>query len=220
MDRDEAIKLLKGGKEGIAEWNRRRRLDEGMPDLSGANLGGADFSGAILGGTELNAAVLRGVVFSLANLTGADLIMADLRNARFIETTLIDANLHKANLSGAEFHAAFLRGAVLTLANLSDANLGYAVLNGTELRGADLSGAKCDDPQTLLMSIFPTFKGLDSVEHRGPSTIGTDTLFRSKGKIPEVFLRGCGVPEHADSLPAQPDRLDESDSVLLQLYQL
>jgi TIR domain len=28
-----------------------------------------------------------------------------------------------------------------------------------------------------------------------PSTIGTDTLFRSKGQIPDVFLRGCGVPE-------------------------
>ncbi|HNP87344.1 MAG TPA: toll/interleukin-1 receptor domain-containing protein, partial [Kouleothrix sp.] len=28
-----------------------------------------------------------------------------------------------------------------------------------------------------------------------PSTIGIDTLFRSQGRIPEVFLRGCGVPE-------------------------
>jgi hypothetical protein len=33
------------------------------------------------------------------------------------------------------------------------------------------------------------------VRHRGESTIGIDTLFISKGKIPEVFLRGCGVPE-------------------------
>ena len=29
----------------------------------------------------------------------------------------------------------------------------------------------------------------------GPSTVGIDTLFRSGGKIPEAFLRGCGVPE-------------------------
>lgn len=29
----------------------------------------------------------------------------------------------------------------------------------------------------------------------GPSTIGVDTLFKSDGKIPEVFLRGAGVPE-------------------------
>ena len=37
--------------------------------------------------------------------------------------------------------------------------------------------------------------GLDSVEHQLPSTIGIDTLFLSKGKIPEGFLRGCGVPD-------------------------
>jgi TIR domain-containing protein len=33
------------------------------------------------------------------------------------------------------------------------------------------------------------------VKHDGPSTIGIDTLFRSRGKISEVSLRGCGVPE-------------------------
>ena len=25
--------------------------------------------------------------------------------------------------------------------------------------------------------------------------MGTDTIYKSRGKIPEVFLRGCGVPE-------------------------
>jgi hypothetical protein len=30
----------------------------------------------------------------------------------------------------------------------------------------------------------------------GPSTIGIDTIYKSGGKIPEVFLRGCGVPEN------------------------
>ena len=37
--------------------------------------------------------------------------------------------------------------------------------------------------------------GLDAIVHTGPSTVGIDTLFRSKGKIPEAFLRGCGVPD-------------------------
>ena len=32
-------------------------------------------------------------------------------------------------------------------------------------------------------------------EHVGPSTIGIDTIYKSKGNIPEVFLRGAGVPE-------------------------
>ena len=29
-----------------------------------------------------------------------------------------------------------------------------------------------------------------------PSTIGIDTIYKSRGKIPVEFLRGCGVPEN------------------------
>jgi hypothetical protein len=29
----------------------------------------------------------------------------------------------------------------------------------------------------------------------GPSTIGIDTIYKSRGKIPEAFLRGSGVPD-------------------------
>src|SRR5262249_35656237 len=38
-------------------------------------------------------------------------------------------------------------------------------------------------------------KGLEEVNHDGPSTIGIDTIYRSEGKIPDVFLRGAGVPQ-------------------------
>ncbi len=33
MDRDEALRLLRGGPEGIDEWNRRREADAEIPDL-------------------------------------------------------------------------------------------------------------------------------------------------------------------------------------------
>jgi hypothetical protein len=36
-------------------------------------------------------------------------------------------------------------------------------------------------------------KGLESIRHEGPSTVGVDTLVRSRGRIPEAFLRGCGL---------------------------
>jgi hypothetical protein len=44
MDRDEALRLLRGGPEGIAEWNRFRssETDPIAIDLGGADLGGAD----------------------------------------------------------------------------------------------------------------------------------------------------------------------------------
>lgn len=38
-------------------------------------------------------------------------------------------------------------------------------------------------------------KGLETVSHFGPSSIGIDTIYRSHGNIPEVFLRDAGVPE-------------------------
>jgi hypothetical protein len=36
---------------------------------------------------------------------------------------------------------------------------------------------------------------LETVQHRGPSYIDILTIYRSKGQIPEVFLRGAGVPD-------------------------
>jgi hypothetical protein len=34
--------------------------------------------------------------------------------------------------------------------------------------------------------------GLESVTHHGPSSVGIDTIYRSKGQIPEIFLRNAG----------------------------
>jgi hypothetical protein len=33
-------------------------------------------------------------------------------------------------------------------------------------------------------------------KHLGPSIVGIDTIYRSKGQIPEIFLQGCGVPDN------------------------
>jgi TIR domain-containing protein len=38
-------------------------------------------------------------------------------------------------------------------------------------------------------------KNLETAGHAGPSTIGIDTIIRSQGKIPEIFLRKAGVPD-------------------------
>lgn len=75
---------------------------------------------------------------------------------------------------------AHLVEAILSLANLTGANLKRAVLGSTILTDIDLS-------QT---------KELESVRHPGPSPLGIDTLYRSKGRIPDEFLRGAGVPEN------------------------
>jgi hypothetical protein len=175
MGRDEAIKLLKGAAEGIAQWNRRRESAEGRaPDLSGADLRGANLSNADLRGADLSGAYL-----NFASLSKADLSRADLSR-----TDLSEAYLNGANLSGAN----------LSDADLSGAYLNWVSLRGANLNGANLRGARC--LETIFANVdLSQVKRLDSVRHLGPSTIGTDTLYRSYGKIPEAFLRGCGLPD-------------------------
>jgi hypothetical protein len=67
---------------------------------------------------------------------------------------------------------------------LSWANFSEARVSGTNFADVDLS----------------TVRGLESVIHDGPSTVGIDTIYKSRGKIPEIFLRGCGVPEEVIEL--------------------
>jgi hypothetical protein len=82
----------------------------------------------------------------------------------------------------------------LTRANLSGASLIETILDSTVLDYSDFTGC-------WIASIafgnndLSIVKGLETVEHIGPSTIGIDTIYKSKGNIPEVFLRGAGVPE-------------------------
>lgn len=38
-------------------------------------------------------------------------------------------------------------------------------------------------------------KGLETVVREAYSDVSVDMIYRSKGKIPEVFLRGCGIPD-------------------------
>jgi uncharacterized protein YjbI with pentapeptide repeats len=56
MDREEALKLLSGGPQGIEEWNRRVKEQEEIPDLGEADLIGADLSRAVLRRADLRGA--------------------------------------------------------------------------------------------------------------------------------------------------------------------
>ena len=95
------------------------------------------------------------------------------------EATLSRNYLVRAALSEADLRGAYLRGADLGEAHLSEANIKNATVRHTGFGDVDLSRVK----------------GLDTVEHQGPSTIGIDTIYSSEGKIREIFLRGCGVPD-------------------------
>ncbi|HEV2863024.1 MAG TPA: toll/interleukin-1 receptor domain-containing protein [Pyrinomonadaceae bacterium] len=112
---------------------------------------------------------------------------------------LVGKDLNFLDLSGADLSGADLNGANLLHANLSDANLSGSFLTFTNLSQASLGGADFTGAvlgyTTFADSDLSEVKGLETVRHFGSSSIGVDTLYKSAGKIPEAFLRGCGVPD-------------------------
>jgi len=184
-------------KKGVAAWNDWRKQHPKLrPDLQEADLRGANLREGV---AQLQRANLSRANLNGANLRWADLAGANLDGADLAGANLDGADLSEANLNGANLRWADLAGANLDGADLSEANLGKAVLNQASLRRADLSATDLSEAlliSTVLADVdLSMAKGLDTVQHQGPSTIGVDTIYRSQGKIPEVFLRGCGVPD-------------------------
>lgn len=85
--------------------------------------------------------------------------------------------------------------------------MGIAKLNWVDLAGADFSDASAE-ATTFANLDLSAVKGLETVRHTGPSSVGIDTIYRSKGIIPEAFLRGAGVSHdfitYMRSLTARP----------------
>jgi TIR domain/Pentapeptide repeats (8 copies) len=124
----------------------------------------------------------------------ANLIQAKLKGANLARTNLVRANLGEARLARAKLLGANLFGAKLKGANLARADLTRAIFVKVSLDGANLHSAMLED--TVFTDVdLSSVTGLDSVRHTRPSSIGIDTIVRSKGNIPDIFLRGAGVPE-------------------------
>jgi uncharacterized protein YjbI with pentapeptide repeats len=157
-----------------------------------------DLQDAVLIGYDLRKADLSG-----ANLTGAHLAGAYLDRCRLASAILCNAKLFRAHMGSADLQGANLEGADLGGAHLGDANLTRANLRGAQLRGANFYNARLDKADLSKAQVGRTIfgnldlsgiKGLQSVQHVESSTIGLDTFCKSKGKIPESFLEGAGVP--------------------------
>jgi hypothetical protein len=180
MANEEHLAIL---RQGVEAWNRWRAENPDVrPDLSNTNLEAMDLTGAVLSNVLFQNASLRAATLSNANLRGAS-----LRDANCRGTVLRDANLFAASLCKA---------------NLSQANLVHSDLSRADLTYADFSGAWTSS--TIFGNVdLSVVKGLEKVHHLGPSFVDISTLYRSGGKIPESFLRGCGVPESLiEYLPA------------------
>src|SRR5437764_1336252 len=112
----------------------------------------------------------------MANQEHLDILKQGVRawNQRRAEHPDIRPDLWGAHLRDVNLYRAHLRDANLNRANLSDARIWSTIFGDIDLSSA---------------------KGLETVIHWGPSTIGINTIYRSQGKIPEVFLKRTGVPD-------------------------
>ena len=118
----------------------------------------------------------------------------DLSGAELLGRDLFGMDFYYADLSGAQLTGADLGWTRLSSADLSGAYLAMANLSGAILSGTDFWCSYMD--YTILGNLnLGAALGLDTVRHGGPSTIGIDTLYKSRGKIHEAFPRGCGVPD-------------------------
>lgn len=196
MANKKQLAILKQGTHVWNKWRSNNLTKFGLweIDLSGADLGGAKLGGADLGGVDL----------SKANLCGANLGSADLIYAKLYKANLSDADLGSAYLCEADLRNVNLSRAVLLGSDLSQANLSGAKLYEADLNQANLSGAKFSNANfknaifgdTLFGAVdLSKTIGLDEVDHSSSSTVGANTMSFSKGKIPEAFLRGCGLSD-------------------------
>lgn len=194
-------------REAVLKGSDLSGADLQRAELQQADLVGANLSRAYLRRADLQQAKLNGADFSYAYLQGADLSYADLRDVNFREASLMNADINRANLNGADLSSSSLQGANLTLAQIKGAKFSRASIGHTIFNFINLLEAT----------------GLEFVEHIGPSILGAETIRMSKGKIPEVFLRGCGLSD-ADIEYARlsnPDLSNEEiNKILYKIYDL
>ena len=203
---------FKGANLFKADLNR---ANLGEANLSRANMGWTDLEQAKRIGANLNRTDLRYSSLNKADLSEADLRQAKLRAAFIERADLQAAQLHGASLIMANLMWADLTGADLSGANLSRSNLMSTNLKGADLRWAKLSRASLAEANLAMVRLRETdfqeafigltefadtdlreAKNLETVVHGAPSHIGIDTIYKSGGKIPKVFLRGAGVPDN------------------------
>jgi uncharacterized protein YjbI with pentapeptide repeats len=174
-------------------FEEARSLFRTNSDFRSENLAGADFSDLPLPGRDFRKAILRGANFSKCDLAGSNFENADLSGANFHGAALRGVNFREADLSRVNFyraslHAAVFIGSNLYLTNFRETEMGETVFADVELE---------------------TCTGLDTVNHRTPSSIAVECLYRFGNNRPQRFLEGFGFPRvFRDYLPSLVEASD------------
>jgi uncharacterized protein YjbI with pentapeptide repeats len=159
------VEIFKGG---VGPWNRWRENDSIAPDLIDADLRGPGPE------WEIKWASSKEISFRPYR-QGA---LLDRRGINLERAMLVRANLSWTDLRRADLRSTYLLETNLGGTDLRGANLSHALVSGTFFVDTDLTDVV----------------GLENTFHMGPSSIDLSTL-RKSGKLPDEFLRGCGLPD-------------------------
>jgi hypothetical protein len=184
-------------------------------DLSNIDFRNANLSNAVLQEVKFTGATLAGAALNHVLLENCDMNGSDLSDARFTTSAILYSSFEGASMPRTGFMWAHVVGSKFSRAVLEEATLTYAVLNRVNLRGASLRRADLTLVSFLDSDLaeadfsgsrlgWTTFdsltlgsaRGLDSVQHRGPSTL-RHQVYLQRHELPDSFLRGIGLPESA-----------------------
>jgi uncharacterized protein YjbI with pentapeptide repeats len=198
-DRDEAVALLRAGKEGQERFTRLRQGAARVPldlrglDLKEARLAGAQLQSVRLDGADLRRADLEGAhLGQLRNvrLDGARLVRAfvqyltdcSLQGADLTQAHLNPAQYQQCDLTGASLRTVFgaytqAAGCVFKNADLREAGLHESNFHQADFAGADLSSAdasKCDFREANLSRVKLVKANLTDANLTGADLRGAD----------------------------------------------
>ena len=192
-------------KEGVADWNARRKRAPFTPDLSGAGLPSAEFPKHDLSAIDLSG----------ANLEGCRLEGFTLRDVKLVEANLREAKLSMADLAGATLVRADLTGADFSMVDLAGANLSKAILsNTTILTNARLVGADFTNAAPFEAVLYSPV-GLGQRDISGAMSVTSiECLLSAIREIKEAYIEASlefslyfrGEPEIGRSLTPQAKR--------------
>ena len=123
---------------------------------------------------DLSRADLRQYDLSGVDLSGVDLSGTDLSGTNLTRTDLSGTDLSKVDLTNTILYSTNFNEAILDEANFNKARMAKTIFGNVDLSNT---------------------RGLESVQHEAPLIIGIDTIYRSNGNIPEIFLHSAGVPD-------------------------
>ena len=198
MNREEAIALLRGGPDGVKEWNRRTlptvqswqgllgalqkkpypRFREGLAAFRVFLNAGIHL--ALFAGTEQREKS------AMPDLSGANLEGADLTQANLIGVNLAKANLSKANLTKA----------LLVIADLGESRLEKATFCDAILDGANLKGARCCEADFSRSSMECAILSQADLRHANLQQCGLDGADLTGADLTSAILfhaRLCGA---------------------------